>query len=331
MKKRILSIAVAVILIAVVCTRADWAEVFRAIGRLEIAWLAAAAALFVPQTCVSAWRWNTLIASRRRQSLGQAVRQVLAASAANLFLPAKMGDLGKALMVDGRLTVSWLAARALFEKLADVATLAGLGALGYIVSHGHGGAAVAVGLAVLGVHLFLAGRFDSDRPNRAAVMLLSAQTLGLWCLHLAQIQLFLWAAGIDLSPLIAAPKVALSLFVGVLPVSFCGIGTRDAALAYFLHDDGAPAALAVVGMLTATRYIVPGLVGTPYLSEHLPAILTRTMLIQLPSKTGDEVPPARFIMKTAKPSPEAIGPAPKRSSKRRRSAKSPTTTNRWAL
>jgi hypothetical protein len=40
-----------------------------------------------------------------------------------------------------------------------------------------------------------------------------------------------------------------------------GIGVRDSALVWLFHDVASPASMAAVGLLTTSRYLVPGLVG----------------------------------------------------------------------
>ena len=60
-----------------------------------------------------------------------------------------------------------------------------------------------------------------------------------------------------------------AIFAGLLPVTLWGIGTRDVALVWMFADVAPAPAMAVVGMLTALRYIVPGLAGIPCLSGIL--------------------------------------------------------------
>ena len=66
-----------------------------------------------------------------------------------------------------------------------------------------------------------------------------------------------WVAGA------AAPP---SMFVGILPISLWGVGTRDAALAYFLNGFTLIENTMAAGFLyTALVYWLLGLIGTPIL------------------------------------------------------------------
>src|SRR6266508_1190822 len=90
---------VAVALLVALYWAADWRAVLGAAGDLKAGWFAAAMLLFVPQTLASALRWRALARGLCRVSVGQALRQTLAASALNLVVPSKLGDLSKAGML----------------------------------------------------------------------------------------------------------------------------------------------------------------------------------------------------------------------------------------
>jgi hypothetical protein len=67
-------------LLAALYWHCDWRRVAAAVAQLDLGYLALAFLLFVPQTLVSAWRWQRLAAPLCLISLGEAVRQTLAAS-----------------------------------------------------------------------------------------------------------------------------------------------------------------------------------------------------------------------------------------------------------
>ncbi|MBW2315204.1 MAG: flippase-like domain-containing protein [Deltaproteobacteria bacterium] len=267
---------------------------------LDAAWFGAALFLFVPTTLVTAWRWQIVAADTRVLGLGEALRMVLAASAANLFLPAKLGDVGKGAFLaegpDGGGRAEGLAL-ALFEKLADVAALAfwmvvacfflppvreaeqiafvvGLGIVSSfgilcLVPIGGGSAddesdeAGVIRRAFRGVALLRAN------PRRFALVL--ASSLLLWGLHLLQFQCAAWAAASDAAPAFLASRIPMAIFVGLLPISFAGVGTRDAALLYLLGPFlGEPVALAL-GAFATLRYLVPAAAGMLSISGFGPS------------------------------------------------------------
>ena len=252
-----IKLAVSALLLVMLFRAAQWSAVIEALQGLDRAWLAWALLLFVPQTLLSAWRWRELIAGETHLTLGDSLRQTLASNAFNLIMPAKTGDFTKAAWAGvtspaGRVR---LGRCVLIEKLADVACL-----LLCIVA-----GQVAQPLAIIGptvvVVLLIVGMWERSRSQPTHYLRPLVATVGLWILHLAQIQCFLLAAGVPSSLNSTLVRVPLALFSGLMPGTFCGFGSRDSALVW-LYADVAPAAtMAVVGLLTALRYLVPGAAG----------------------------------------------------------------------
>jgi uncharacterized membrane protein YbhN (UPF0104 family) len=259
---RPLKIAVAVILLGAVYWAADWKAVLQAAATLEPTLLIAALAMFLPQTLVSAVRWRMLIRPLCRLAVADAVLQTLAASALNLVTPSKLGDLSKAAMMPlGGIARRSAAVLALVEKAADVIMLVVLCGLGWL---GWGNDVFAVALSMMAGFTLLT---STAAPRLGRWLSLGSWTLLLWLLHLTQIGLFLWSAGVDADWGDVLARVPLAIFAGLVPVSFCGLGTRDAALIYLFSDIAPPSTMAVVGLLTGLRYLVPGALGIPLVSR----------------------------------------------------------------
>lgn len=326
---RMAKLVVAAALIAALVRAADWREVAGALERLERGWVAIGLLLFVPQTLVSAARWRALAAPLARLSLGAAVHQTLAASAMNLVLPAKLGDLSKAAMLPlesssrGAATVC-----AAVEKVLDVAVLLLLMGGGVVFtmlaagqSSGRGREAVEglyescgeaeatpavlllaacatvvvsgrrprrwwidgglgkegqraaalrqvrwAGGAVYRVVGFVPGAIGDERLISCRAMTGAATlSVALWLLHLAQIDCFLRAAGVEVAWCVVLARVPAALFAGLVPVAYCGIGPRDAALVALFADVASQGAMVAVGLLTSLRYLLPGAAGIPLL------------------------------------------------------------------
>jgi hypothetical protein len=285
----------------------DTAALGRVLGGLHPGWLAAALFLFVPTTLATAWRWQVVAADVRRLRLGEALRMVLAASAANLFLPAKLGDVGKGAFLGAPGAPAARAeglALAFFEKLADVAALAAwmvVASLWALPEREAEQLAVVLGVCVVTgfallcafpVSGLLAGADAADdaEPDEGAGPLLRAArgvaalrahprrfglvllvSLGLWGLHLLQFLCAAWAAGAEVAPAWLASRIPMAIFVGLLPISFAGIGTRDAALVYLIGPVvGEPVALSL-GAFATLRYLVPAAAGALSISGFGPS------------------------------------------------------------
>lgn len=98
--------------------------------------------------------------------------------------------------------------------------------------------------------------------------LVQAASLAIWALHLAQIYCFFRALGAQ-PPMIAfAAFMPLSIFVGLLPFTIAGIGTRDSAMIQLFLGYAPKEVLAGVGLLITLRYLVPAACGLPYLAKY---------------------------------------------------------------
>lgn len=100
--------------------------------------------------------------------------------------------------------------------------------------------------------------------GRGEVVLLTAL---IWVLHMLQIYLFFACLG-------AAPSfgeffamVPLAIFIGLIPVSIAGFGTRDAALVGLLPMLPASTVLATA-LYINLRYILPAIAGLPFLPKY---------------------------------------------------------------
>jgi hypothetical protein len=270
-RSRALKLAVAAGLVACLCLAADWRAVAAAVARLDPAYLAAALALFVPQTILSALRWQGLATGLTRLTLTDAIRHTLASSALNLAAPSKLGDLTKAAMLPdlSAQARARAVARVALEKASDVMALAGLLLWG---AAGLGATWLAVLWLVLSATAAGASLYRRRGPLPAVrgALALASASLALWILHLAQIDLFLKAAGVFVSWDAMLARVPVAIFAGLLPVSFCGIGTRDTALVWLFADVAPSATMAAVGLLTALRYLLPGAAGIPLLAGAWP-------------------------------------------------------------
>ncbi len=111
-------------------------------------------------------------------------------------------------------------------------------------------------------------RYFWGSPARLARVTLTS--IFIWFLHLLQIWMFILAlrayapflANLALSP--------LAILAGLLPLTFAGVGTRDAALVLFYRDFFSSATAAALGLLCTARYVLPALGGLPFVGGYLP-------------------------------------------------------------
>jgi uncharacterized protein (TIRG00374 family) len=120
----------------------------------------------------------------------------------------------------------------------------------------------------------LLAAFEALRSMPRRLLTIVFASLGVWLLNVAM----LYALSLAFSARVGAADVfalwPLALFVGLLPVTLGGMGTRDAAFVYFLEatGSGAPDPAAVVAATLAYAVLTTwglALVGLPFLLAQL--------------------------------------------------------------
>lgn len=297
-KKRLLAIAISVILLAALFSSIDLPRLGRILGGLDWGWFLPGLLLFIPQIAVIARRWMYITRPMVALRWGEATRQVLAAGSLNLILPSKLGDLAKGVILyrrgscrlgDGLHIV-------VFEKLMDIAALSFWMIAGWVLFPALDWwvlGMLAFGMALLYVICevyferksrlggLLPGRLREVARSGPRVMALIEGTarrrrgialfsLSIWLLHLLQIYFFLKAVGVELGAVTVLAQMPIALFAGLLPLTMAGFGTRDwAVVMLFSSPVNPPEALVAAALLISLRYVLPALAGLPFLARYL--------------------------------------------------------------
>lgn len=318
--KRLISIAVSLLILAVIYSKIDFSRLIQVFQNCSILWMTVSLSMVVPLTLITAWRLQQLMPPGTRLGFAEANRLILAASTLNMVLPSKMGDIAKAYFMkqrghlDGSLSLSLV----VFEKACDMLSLLLWCVFGLMLYSdknwlfwlmtGCVAFGLLTGLLLLSSRKFaqlffiLCNMFIERLPfrNSAKKMKLKLEKLRIswgemheyfWCdkkqllkitvtsifiwfLHLLQIWFFILALKVW-TPFIANLALSpLAILAGLLPLTFAGVGTRDAALiAFYQPYFNAPTA-AALGLLCTSRYLLPAIGGLPFLGQYLTAIRT---------------------------------------------------------
>lgn len=302
MKKRLIGIVVSLGLIAVLWSTVDFKAIVDAAHRADPLWFWAAIAMVVPLTLGTSERFRVL--ADGSIGLGTSIRLILSASTLNLVLPSKMGDIAKAWVLRQRDGMGDARALSLvvFEKMLDMMSLLAMGTVALLVAGLNfpgaglallvvaGGAAALFcvmipGLmarlplrrligdrqlpakveAVSGAWSELTRSFWADRGKAFAIL---AGSLLIWVGHLFQIWLFARAIAPTIPFAETATFGTLAILAGLLPFTFAGVGTRDAALVLLFAPwlNGGEAAL--LGLFATLRYVLPAIAGLPFVGDY---------------------------------------------------------------
>lgn len=311
--KRLVSIAVSLIILAVIYWKIDFPKLVQVFQNCDRLWMLISLGMVVPITMLTAWRLQQLMPRERREettlNFGEANSLILVASVLNMILPSKMGDIAKAYFMKerGHLSGSLSLSLVVFEKVCDLLSLLLWCVFGLIYQQKDWlfwlmTACVTLGL-VTGLLLlasrkfaeifFIVGRGIAPKKLRSKIeklcgswremhdyfwhdqrqlLTITSTSVFIWFLHLLQIWFFILAlkawtpfiTNLALSP--------LAILAGLLPLTFAGVGTRDAALILFYQPYFNAPTAAALGLLCTSRYLIPAIAGLPFLGQYLAAL-----------------------------------------------------------
>ena len=307
--KRFISVVISVALLLYIYAQIDLVNLLQVFQNCDRTMLGISMAMVVPITLITAWRLQQLV-PKRSLGLFEANRLILGASVLNMVLPSKMGDIAKAYFMAERSQISGSLAIAIsiFEKACDLLSLLLWCVFGLILYPAKdilfwtmtGGVAggLILGLLLLsskGVANFWFKKaialvasqslkvklhklqsswsemHDYFWRDRQHLLLITSTSVFIWFLHLLQIWLFILALKATVPFIVSLALSPLSILAGLLPLTFAGIGTRDAAIIYFYQDYLNQATGAALGLLCTSRYFIPALIGLPFLGQMMAA------------------------------------------------------------
>lgn len=324
--KRFISIVVSIAILFYLYAQIDVENLIQVFQNCDRLMLIISLAMVVPITLVTSWRLQQLV-PRRSLSLIEANRLILGASVLNMVLPSKMGDIAKSYFMAERSNLSGSLALAIsiFEKACDLLSLLLWCAFGLIFYPAKdslfwfmtvaitGG--LVFGLLVLNSQRFadlfftiaikytpksVSQKFATMQASwremhhyfwseRSQLLLITSTSIFIWFLHLLQIWLFILALKAVVPFLASLALSPLSILAGLLPLTFAGIGTRDAAIIYFYQDYFNEATGAALGLLCTSRYFIPALIGLPFLGQMLGAVNQKKTAISAAENQGSRI------------------------------------------
>lgn len=267
----------------------DLPAVLRRIGEADPLWIAAAVGLnFLAPVVVAVKVRAYAHLADVAVSFRRAWSAVMAAVALNAVLPARGGDLIRAVfLAESPGTVSLLVGVVVLERLVDVFTLGLLS----LVAAAFGGVSVAtalalgacvtavVALAVMARGHRLPWKTElAERVGRAARRIPAQPvpflvgfgcSLGSWGLNILIMGALLRAVGVIVTAAEVARATPIAILAGILPVTLGGIGTRDTTFVLLLGDgtDGDRIAAAAF-LYTAITLWLQGLLGSAALGRE---------------------------------------------------------------
>ncbi len=293
---RVLRLAVAVGLTAIILWNADPRAVLRTTAQADLRWILAAVLLVFADRALMAWRWMDLLCALTpgsRPPFMVVLRTFFVSTFVGSFLPSIGGDAYRAFALsrhDVRLAES--AASVLMDRVLGVLAIAFVGTLAVALNPGSGvGQAIVLPLAcaaaacaVVAAAVFsdraaslaqtVAGRLPWSTARRAALSLTEAMrrysnhhvellrvlvaSAGVQAIRVVQAYCLGRALAIDLPLGTYFLLIPIVLLVMLLPITVSGLGTSQVAFQYLFGQAGVAAPEAVA---LSILFVALGVVG----------------------------------------------------------------------
>jgi uncharacterized membrane protein YbhN (UPF0104 family) len=260
---------------------------FSAIGRVPLRTVIAAAGLSLAFFPLSAARWHAILSGVGiRVPFGHVLRIILASGPLAL-LPGRLGDFGRVFGLHHGAPTHVALGSVLVEKGVDIAVLLLSSAAGFTLLGKPALALLSAGATGLVIALTLAGGGALERltPRRyrtyaqdvsLAIAKLRGRPRDLaravvssaanWALSFLQTALILRALTDDWLLVDVVAWLPPAIFIGLIPLTIAGVGSRDAAFTAFMADAAPAGALVVTAAwYSVLSYGVAFVVGLPFI------------------------------------------------------------------
>ena len=273
-------------------------------AQLHLGYFALALFMFVPQIFVTSVRWRIMIQDIRPMGLVESIEMIMAGKALNALTPSKLGEMSKAFFLKAgkeKVDTGRSVSAVILEKVMDMGGLCVVLLLGVVINPEKTpavwlGALIAlgvlaalafivfvplgaIGIKIAGLHPKLEKIADllkgwDDvialwRSRAGALPAILGLSVLLWSFHLLQIFLFFPSLRHPVPIGTTLSLIPLAIFVGLLPITIGGMGTRDSALIFLFAPYANAAVMAGVGLLCTMRYWVDSLLGVPFFNRYM--------------------------------------------------------------
>ena len=297
--RRIFGLSVSVAVITILYSKLDFKElrsVWLSFDPIDFLYVIGT---FLLIYLLSALRWKIMVNPYQGLSLFQSMKLIGFASSLNIALPSKMGSFIKAyeLFSDGGVKSKPAVSIVIYEKLLDI-TAMGVIFLIFTLYGNKYNVLILFNIslsAFIILFLIVIHKIPSFRPDKnctgtrswiwdklvetlsviityaqsrelrqAGIMNLCIITMFIWIVHSIQIILFFKMIGLHVPFVTILSHMYCAIFVGLIPVTVAGIGTRDLAIVYLFSGILTYNESLSVGIVSIMRYIVPMILGFPF-------------------------------------------------------------------
>ena len=203
--------------------------------------------------------------------------------------PSKSGDVIKAYYLKDKIPVSKTIGSVITERVFDIFTLVLFSLIGMVFYKKYELSSVALIVLIGIIFVFFIPHINLNLPikeswnNKLQNIIFSMKTLtknkkmflitlfysfSIWFLSVVQTLVFFYALNIEIPLLFTMANIPIAIFIGFIPVTMGGMGTRDTAIIFLFSEYATSSELLGVGILFSVfRYWLLSLIGIPFMKK----------------------------------------------------------------
>ena len=289
-KKFIILLLVTVGIFALLFSRIDFFSIVQILLNINVLTLGIAFVFTFFLTLLISKRWQILLhASAIEISFRESFAIIMGTYPFAAVMPATSSDLIRAIPLKERYRISKVIGSCISEKSFDFLILLCILSLGMVLTNNWHYLNIVIISFFLIASFFIVIRFRFKLPvsekwnerlfnvlnslhrvvkDKYAVLKVVLYTVILWALSVIQVALFFYAVHVSVPVTVICAFIPLAIFIGQLPVSLGGAGTRDAAIILLFAGYGSTSQLLAVGILfTIFRSWLPAIAGIPFMGK----------------------------------------------------------------
>ena len=292
MLKSVLVISITIAIFYIIFLKIDFWSVVEVLSHADLFFLFIALLLMITYLSITAKRWQAILETMDyKLQYKECFYVMMGAQPIASITPSKSGDIAKAYYLRDSIPVSKTIGSILTERMFDFFTLLLFFLIGTLFSKRYElvGIAVVILTCIIAIFLPIYAGFSFHLPmkqswnekiqnltlsmklvtnDKKVVSTVMFYSFSFWFLSVVQILTFFYALGINLPLAFAMANIPIVIFIGYIPITLGGMGTRDAAIVFLFSDYAEPSILLGVGILFSVfRYLLPSLLGIPFMRK----------------------------------------------------------------
>src|SRR3989344_787504 len=245
-------------------------------------------ATMIPTFILSVVRWHSILRSAGFNVSFWKIFKIIGSSMSLSIVPGRLGDLARSYPLRNQIPISQSIGTIVLEKIIDICVLLVFSGVGLLLL-GHPVFAGLVFFLAIGAIPLLeilnivikklplksglvnklqdaVSVLNKVKQRKAILSMAILASSANWTLSMFQVYWLFKAVGsiVPFSAIFAFQP--LSIFMGLIPITIAGVGTRDSAILYFFRNFAAPEQSLAVGILYGLQsYWITALLGIPLL------------------------------------------------------------------